>query len=169
MTIEYFVFKTARYLTLISVIIMLFLKYYAMPDMVAVNFNKYNSVSGFLPKDQFFYLTTAILISINLFSPILIAIVKKLPYTFFEKFNGRMQNSKATKEIIENWINLTMALVNILILLSILVLAKLNSTEYINNVSDFKWLAYFGIISLIAILIYPIFKWIFISPISVND
>lgn len=164
MTIEYFVFKTVRFLSLALVIIFLFLKYYSLPDMVAVFYNNQSKAEGFLPKDQFFYLIGGLLVGINLLTPILINIIKKLPVSFFESFLGKNVQKSTVNEIFENWINLIISSINIILVLSVLILGRLNSTEYTSNIGDYGWLLKLCFSVIIILFAYPFLKLKFSKP-----
>lgn len=173
MTIEFFVFKTLRFLTLIVCLIFLFLKYFQLPDLVAVFFNKSNSSEGFLPKDQFFYLISFILFIVNLFVPILFILLKKLPDLFFDKINNTFKKNLSKNDylsIAENWINLIITSLNILLLLSILIIARLNATEYSDKVSDYSWFVKLIFSALIIMFAYPFLKlFTFTNKVEIDE
>ncbi len=166
MSIEYFVLKTWRFLSLGFAILFLFLKYYAMPDMVAVFFNNLSKPEGFLPKNQFYYLFTSLLLAINLLPAFLLFIGKNnlnpiligLPISFSKKFDNN-----SFKIWFENCINLTISVLNTILIIAILILAKLNSSEYLVKIGDYNWFLYVLIFGLISIIVYPIFRTIFIK------
>lgn len=173
MTIEFFVFKTLRFLTLIVCLIFLFLKYFQLPDLVAVFFNKYNNSEGFLPKDQFFYLISFILFTVNLFIPILFILLKKLTNHFFDKLNSTFNKNLSKADylnISENWINLIITSLNILVLLSILIIARLNATEYSDKVSDYSWFVKLIFSALIIMFAYPFLKlFAFTNKVEIDE
>ncbi len=167
MTIEFFVFKTLRFLTLIACLVFLFLKYFQLPGLVAVFFNRSNNSEGFLPKDQFFYLISFLLFVVNLLLPLLFILLKKLPDYSFKTINNTLNKklSKADYLIIsENWINFIISSLNTLVLLSILIIARLNATEYSDKVSDYDWFVKLIFSILIIVLIYPFFKIFAFNP-----
>ncbi|MES2796323.1 MAG: hypothetical protein V4683_10170 [Bacteroidota bacterium] len=171
MTIEYFVFKTCRFLTLIAAIIFLFLKYFALPDMVAVFYNTKSQAAGFLPKDQFFYLIATLLIVVNIIIPVLIHLFKKFKIEKLSSLGdyfGKTFNLHFYQHNFENWINLIISFLNILILLSLLILGKLNSTEYNSSIGEFNWFSKLAFSCFLILLIYPFAK-IFLSKSSVSE
>lgn len=161
MTIEYFVYKSGRYLTLALAVLFLFLKYYTLPDMVAVYYNNQSMPEGFLPKDQFFYLVSSLLLFINLLLPLLIIIFKK--YILANKDSkisilGNEISSNQVFEIFQNWINLIITSLNLIIFLAVMIIAKLNSTEYTTSINNFEWLQYIFLIFIIIAILYPLLK-----------
>jgi hypothetical protein len=161
MTIEYFIFKSGRFFGLAFAILFLFFKYYSLPDMVAVFYNQQSKPEGFLPKDQFFYLISSLLLFINLLFPLLIIIFKK--YIFSNK-NSKISigtieiTANQVFEIFQNWINLIITCLNLIILLAVMILAKLNSTEYTTSINNFEWLQIIFFIFIIAAILYPFVK-----------
>lgn len=172
MAIEYFIFKTLRFLTLITSIIFLFLKYFSMPDLVAVFFGNSGGKNGYLPKDQFFYLIVFLLILINLLIPLLVTTFKKSPIKWMDSLNNFFsKNLKPANyfEIVTDWANLTITIFNLLILLSILIISRLNATEYISSVGEYSW---FGILSFSLFLImlgYPYIKIFFAKNLDLDS
>ena len=171
MAIEYFIFKTLRFLTLITSIIFLFLKYFSMPDMVAVFFGKSGDMNGYLPKDQFFYLIVFLLVLINLLIPLLSSTFKKSPNNWIESINRFFnKNLKSNKyfEIVTDWANLSITFFNLLVLLSILIISRLNATDYISSVSDYSWFGVFTFSLFIIIGVSPFIKIYFITTLAID-
>ena len=161
MSIEFFTLKSLRFLTLIGAIVVLFLKYYQWPDLVAVFYNNSSKAEGFLPKSQFFYLVSSLLLAINLILPILITLFKKLPDFHFSKvyyFFNKTFNKLTNQEIFENWINLSISSLNLLILLALFLISKLNSTEYNASIGNYGWFLKFTFALIIIMVVYPFFK-----------
>jgi hypothetical protein len=171
MSIEYFVFKTIRFLALITSILFLFLKYFALPSMVAVFFSNKNLPEGYLPKSQFFYLITFLLLIINLLTPLLINISKKIvkstKQNYFEIF-GKKIDKEFLSQNFENWINLIIAALNILVLLAILIISRLNSSEYTDGVNNYEWFSKLIIATILLIIIYPLIKIIFFKSVLIS-
>jgi hypothetical protein len=168
MSIEFFILKTWRYLSLIAAVVFLFLKYYALPDMVAVYFSKQAISSGFLPKDQFFYLFATLLLVINIFPSLLIAPFKKLPPSTLPSFLKKYSGTAFLNETFENWINLIIGSVNSILIVSLLILSKINSTEYHTNINDYNWFSTISFIGFILLLVYPFVKIKLFAPKSEN-
>ncbi len=164
MAIEYFIFKTCRFLTLIGAIIFLFLKYFALPDMVAVFFGKKGEAAGYLPKDQFFYLLSFLLIIVNILTPLLVTVFKNNPEILISKFNSFFNKniSKNTYSIFFiDWTNLIVAAFNLLILLAILIISRLNATDYVSFLGDYSWFSVFIFSLFLIIFCYPFAKVFF--------
>jgi uncharacterized membrane protein len=172
MSIEFFVYKTLRFLILIVAIIFLFLKYFAFPSMVAVFFNSKNLPEGYLPKSQFFYLITFVLLAINLLTPLLINLMKNfLKSSSKQIFNlfDKSINKEYIFQNFENWINLLIAALNTLIFLAILIIARLNATEYTDSVSNYAWFAKFIFALMLVIFIYPFSKIFFYKTPNISN
>lgn len=136
MTIQHFIFKYGRYATFGIFIIVLFLKYFAFPDFVAVNFDDMGQAIGFLPKSQTFYLLITLLLLVNIIFPFLTTVYKK-----WYKLN-KNSNSIFSDENLENLVNLGIFLINIFMILALFILAKINSTEYVTNITQYVWFLY---------------------------
>jgi hypothetical protein len=157
MSVTYFIFKTLRYFTLLGAIIFLFLKYYQLPDPVIVYFNSDTSPGGFLPKSQFFYLYLSLLIIPNIILSICYEFIKG----FFKKnFNLKVPNQALTfakyNSFFENWINLILLLLNFSLMAAIMILGKLNSTEYPVTIANYSWFPLFLALLVIVGIAYPI-------------
>jgi uncharacterized membrane protein len=159
MSIEYFVLKTGRYASLIFLVIFLFLKYYQLPDPVAVYFQADSKPAGFLPKSQFFYSICAIiLIFFIVFQVLLSLLAKHSKTTTGQYILGKSIGSPAFKNLTENWINLISTALHTLVMVAVLILAKLNSTEYPVTVANYTWFIPFILVCLAIIIAYPLLK-----------
>lgn len=165
MSIEYFVLKSGRFLSLILLIIFLFLKYYQLPDPVAVYFDNNNAAAGNLPKSQFFYTLAAIIFGMYILAELILKICKKL----FEAEKNYIVGAKEIKgtlirETSENWINLISTCIHLAILVATMILAKLNSTEYAVTVANYSWFVIFLQLLLVLLLFYPFLKYLLAKP-----
>jgi hypothetical protein len=162
MSIEYFVLKSGRYLSLIALVVFLLLKYYQLPDPVAVYFEKNTAAAGFLPKSDVFYSIMGLILGLFALTEVLLSVLNKV---LANKNSlvvwGKTWHKEGFSTFCKNWINLISVTVHSLLILAVLILAKLNSTEYAVTVADYNWYQLTLLLGLFLLILYPVVKLIF--------
>ncbi|MES2518836.1 MAG: DUF1648 domain-containing protein [Bacteroidota bacterium] len=169
MSIEYFISRVWRYLSIIAFVIILLFTYRGLPDPTAVHFGTNGRGDGFLPKNQVFYLFGSIMFSFNILVVLLVNSVKKLPATAFDKIPNKIWliDRKQLNDAILNWLNFLPAIVNTFLLLILRALLALNDDRSFNT--DYTYLLVLGVVALIIWLFYLPIKLLYTSPKIIED
>ncbi len=114
MSIEFFISRTWRYLSILAFVIILLFTYRGLPDPTAVHFGPNGRGDGFLPKNEVFYLFAAVMFTFNILSMLLANSVKRLPVNAFQWIPNKkwLQAGNQLNVAIVNWINFLPAIVN---------------------------------------------------------
>jgi len=164
MSIEYFISRVGRYLSIIAFIIVLLFTYRGLPDAVAVHFGADGRGDGFLAKNQVFYIFGAIMFSLNLVIVILVSNVKKMPSIAFKSMPNQdwLKDPKQLVGVIINWINFLPTIINIFLILSLRALLALNDERSFNK--DYSYLLVLGIVLLLIWLFYIPIRILYTKP-----
>jgi len=155
MSIDHFLSRFWRVLSIIGFGITLLFIYRGLPDPTAVHFGETGRGDGFLPKEEIFYLTSGVIIVLNVLMLMLINSVKKLPSHLFTTGVFRVFTSKGDAQvhaICIHWLHFFPALVNTFIILALRALLMLNDSRSYSN--DYSYLGSLGIILFLLWLLY---------------
>ena len=149
MSIEYFISRVGRYLSIFAFIIVLLFTYRGLPDAVGIHFGADGRGDGFMPKNQVFYVFGAIMFSLNILIVLLASNVKKLPITAFKSIPQKVWLKEPTQlmGVIINWINFLPTIINVFLLLALRALLDLNDERSFNT--DYSYLLVLGIVFLL--------------------
>jgi hypothetical protein len=164
MTIEYFISRVGRYLSIFAFILVLLFTYRGLPDDVAVHFGADGRGDGFMPKNQVFYLFGGIMFGLNILIVLLISTVNKLPVTSFNWVPNKIwvKDRKQLIGVIINWINFLPTIINVFLLLILRALLALNDERTFNT--DYTYLLVLGIVFLLIWLFYLPIRLLYTSP-----
>ncbi len=154
MSIDHFFSRVWRIISLIGLGVSLLFIYRGLPDPTAVHFGETGRGDGFLPKEEIFYLTAALVTILNVLSLLLIKMVEKIPATGLG-FLSRTFADKGTevvKKMLVNWLHLFPALINTFLILVLRTLLLLNDQRTYNQ--DFSYVPYVGLAFFLIWLIY---------------
>lgn len=162
MSIDKFISRVWRVLSMIAFGISLLFVYRGLPDPTAVHFGETGRGDGFLPKEEIFYLTAAVVTILNVLGLLLIKSIEKIPTNLF----GKALKAFASKgdliiqQTCVHWLHFLLALINTYLILVFRVLLLLNDER--TNQADYSYLPKVGVALFIAWLIYlPARLWIY--------
>lgn len=164
MSIEYFVSRVGRYLSIFAFILVLLFTYRGLPDDVGVHFGTDGRGDGFMPKNQVFYLFGSIMFGLNILIVLLVNNVQKLPITAFNFIPNKvwLKDRKQLVDVIINWINFLPTIINVFLLLILRALLALNDERTFNT--DYTYLLILGLIFLLIWLFYLPVRLLYTSP-----
>lgn len=154
MSIDKFISRVWRVLSMIAFGISLLFIYRGLPDPTAVHFGETGRGDGFLPKEEIFYLTAAIVTILNVLGLLLIKSVEKIPRSYFGNFlNAFAQKGDLIiQQTCVHWIHFLLALINTYLILVFRVLLLLNDER--TNQADYSYLPKVGIALFLTWMIY---------------
>ena len=169
MSIEYFVSRVGRYLSVFAFILVLLFTYRGLPDDVGVHFGADGRGDGFMPKNQVFYLFGSIMFGLNILIVLLVNNVQKLPVTAFSFIPNKvwLKDRKQLIGAIINWINFLPTIINVFLLLILRALLALNDERTFNT--DYTYLLILGIVFLLIWLFYLPVKLLYTSPKFIDE
>lgn len=169
MSIEFFISRVWRYLSIAAFVIILLFTYRGLPDPTAVHFGDNGRGDGFLPKNEVFYLFGSIMFAFNILVMLLINSVKKLTASAFQWIPNKkwLIDRKQLNEALVNWLNFLPAIVNTFLLLILRALLALNDERTFNT--DYTYLLIIGIVAIMIWIFYLPIKLLYTSPDVVED
>ena len=169
MSIEYFVSRVGRYLSIFAFILVLLFTYRGLPDDVGVHFGTDGRGDGFMPKNQVFYLFGSIMFGLNILIVLLVNNVQKLPITAFNFIPNKvwLKYRKQLVDVSINWINFLPTIINVFLLLILRALLALNDERTFNT--DYTYLLILGLIFLLIWLFYLPVRLLYTSPKIVEE
>ena len=169
MSIEYFISRVGRYLSIFAFIVVLLFTYRGLPDVVAVHFGANGRGDGFIPKNQVFYLFGSVMFVLNILIVLLVNNVQKLPITVFNFIPNKvwLKDRKQLIDVIINWINFLPTIINVFLLLILRALLALNDERSFNT--DYTYLLILGVIFLVIWLFYLPIRLLYTSPKIVEE
>jgi len=163
MSIDHFVSRFWRILSMVAFGITLLVVYRGLPDPAAIHFGETGRGDGFLPKEEIFYLAAGLVTALNVLALLLIKSVTNVPDhilgNFFPVFAPK--GNQAIKSIIINWLHFLPALINSFLILVFRVLLLLNDQRTFD--ADYTYIPKLGIVLLLVWLIYLPTR-LFLSP-----
>ena len=154
MSIDKFISRVWRVLSMIAFGISLLFVYRGLPDPTAVHFGETGRGDGFLPKEEIFYLTAAIVTILNVLGLLLIKSVEKIPRSYFGNFLNAFapKGDLIIQQTSVHWIHFLLALINTYLILVFRVLLLLNDER--TNQADYSYLPKVGIALFLTWMIY---------------
>ena len=158
MSIDHFLSRVWRSISLFGLGVSLLFIYRGLPDPTAVHFGETGRGDGFLPKEEVFYLTAALITILNVLTLLLIKTVEKIPAnglgflyrTFQEK------GAEVVKKMLINWLHLFPAFINTFLILVLRTLLLLNDERTFDQ--DFSYVPLVGLAFFLIWLIYLPFR-----------
>jgi uncharacterized membrane protein len=154
MSIDKFISRVWRVLSMIAFGISLLFVYRGLPDPTAVHFGETGRGDGFLPKEEIFYLTAAIVTIFNVLGLLLIRSIEKIPRAYFGRFLKAYadKGNLLIQQTIVHWIHFLLAMTNSYLILVFRVLLLLNDER--TNQADYNYLPQVGIALFLTWMIY---------------
>ena len=154
MSIDKFISRVWRVLSMIAFGISLLFVYRGLPDPTAVHFGETGRGDGFLPKEEIFYLTAAIVTILNVLGLLLIRSIEKIPRSYFGNFLNAFaeKGDLIIQQTCVHWIHFLLALINTYLILAFRVLLLLNDER--TNQADYSYLPKVGIALFLIWMIY---------------
>ncbi len=160
MSIDKFISRVWRVLSMIAFGISLLFVYRGLPDPTAVHFGETGRGDGFLPKEEIFYLTAGIVTALNVLGLLLIKSLEKVPTNLFSIILKAFasKGDLIIQQTCVHWLHLLLALINTYLILVFRVLLLLNDER--TNQADYSYLPKLGIVLFLVWAIYlPIRLW----------
>lgn len=163
MSIDYFVSRVWRIVSMVAFGITLLFVYRGLPDPAAVHFGETGRGDGFLPKEEIFYLTAGIVTILNVLALLLIKSVSSVSENVWGKIFivFASKGNTTIKSTLINWLHYLPALINTFLILVFRVLLQLNDLRTYN--SDYTYVPKLGIILILGWLLYLPIR-LFLSP-----
>jgi len=154
----YFLFRAAKVFTLLFFIGALLYVYFYLPEQIAVHFNQYGQADNYLTKSEFFYGAGLFIILFNVAVSILGRFVVVLPPGMIRVPNREFwlatkESRNVLNHIVRNWLNGLLALINLLLIASLLVILSVNA-EAEAGIDDYAWVFLVAIAVLIGWVVY---------------
>ncbi len=168
MSIDYFVSRVWRIISMVAFGITLLFVYRGLPDPAAVHFGETGRGDGFLPKEEIFYLTAGIVTVLNVLSLLLIKSVDNVSELIWGKLFSVFadKGNLSIKKTLINWLHLLPALINSYLIIVFRVLLLLNDQRTYNE--DYTYVPKLGIALLLIWLLYLPVR-LFLSPKFISE
>ncbi len=169
MSIEYFISRVGRYLSIFAFVLVLLFTYRGLPDPTAVHFGANGRGDGFLPKNQVFYLFGGIMFGLNILIVLLVNSVNKLPTTAFSWIPNKewLKDRNQLITAVANWLNFLPIFINVFLLLILRALLALNDERTFNT--DYTYLLVLGIVLILIWIFYLPIKILYTKPNVVEE
>lgn len=163
MSIDYFVSRAWRIVSMIAFGITLLFVYRGLPDPAAVHFGETGRGDGFLPKEEIFYLSAGIVTVLNVLALLLIKSVANISEqvwgNVFQVFASK--GDATIKSTLTNWLHFLPAMINTYLILVFRVLLLLNDQRTYD--ADYTYIPKLGIVLILVWLLYLPIR-LFLSP-----
>ncbi|MFM1835554.1 MAG: hypothetical protein RJA04_241 [Bacteroidota bacterium] len=168
MSIDYFVSRVWRIVSMVAFGITLLFVYRGLPDPAAVHFGETGRGDGFLPKEEIFYLTAGIVTILNVLALLLIKSVDNVSEQVWGKLFGVFadKGEETIKKTLINWLHFLPALINSFLIIVFRVLLLLNDQRTYNE--DYTYVPKLGIVLLLVWLLYFPIR-LFLSPKFISE
>lgn len=163
MTIESFVARVLRVLSIALFIAALFLCYTNLPDTVAVHFAPDGTPDGYLGRESIFYATGGLMLGFNVLLSLLARSFGNLPDRAVAVFGTTawQPHPGALRGALRHWLFLGAAALNGFLALCLNALAELNDSQSPETVFDYRYLLTVGMALLGVWLLYlPVRLWL---------
>jgi uncharacterized membrane protein len=164
MSLEQVFFRFWRLASLPLLVIILLYCYYILPDSTAIHHNNLGKPDGFVSKETFFYVTTAVIIVFNVVISALKDAFLKLPNSAFPQENIWTKNREALNRAVEGWANLFVAVINSYLVICIIGLGKINRSEGQVLDMNYNWILLLGGVLLMLVVFYLPLKLLYSQP-----
>lgn len=163
MSIESFVARVLRFLSIPLFVVALLLTYFNLPDRVAVHYTPGGQADGYLGRESIFYIVGGIMLVFNMLFSFLSRSVSTLPAAALGVFSTARwrSNPDALRSMLVAWFGLGAAALHIFLVLCLNALSELNDSESKETVFDYRWLLSLGAGLLLVWLMYlPLRLWL---------
>ncbi|MCY7350099.1 MAG: DUF1648 domain-containing protein [Cytophagaceae bacterium] len=156
MSIESFVARILRFLSIPLFLVALFLTYQNLPDRVAVHYTPSGQADGYLGRDSVFYIAGSIMLIFNILFGFLSRSILTLPDAavgVFGTFRWR-NNPEALRLSLIAWLGLGAAALHVFLVFCLNALSELNDSQSAETVFDYRWLLQLGLALLLVWFLY---------------
>lgn len=163
MSIESYVARVLRWLSIALFVVALFMCYTNLPDTVAVHFAPDGSPDGYLGREAIFYAVGGLMIGFNVLLLVLARSFASLPDRAVGVFGSEAWHPypDALRAALRNWLLLGMAALNVFLALCLNALSELNDSTDTATVFGYRWLLTLGAALLLGWLLYlPVRLWV---------
>jgi uncharacterized membrane protein len=161
MKATYFLIRFLKVFSLVAFVAMLFLAYFYLPNPVAIHFNEVGTADQYLDKQVLFYAGGLFMVLFNVILSIAARFVFAVPAQMFLMPNrgywlADYESRLSFLAILRDWINSFASMGNILLILCLFILMKLNRVEDADP-ANYSWIMYISLAAL--------FIWLFFLPV----
>lgn len=140
-------FLLIRFLKIISLLVfvlLLFVAYYYLPPQTAIRFDEFEVAETYVDKATVFYASGLVILLFNMALSVLAKLIFSVPVKLFAFPNrtywaADRENQREFHEIIRDWLNSLVALVNIFSAFCLYALLQIN-TNHERLAANFAWL-----------------------------
>ena len=161
MKVGFLLIKILKFISIAIFLVLLFIGYFYLPTNVAIHYNDTGRPDGYIDKPTFFYATGIFVVIFNTAVSLLARLIFSIPAKLFPMPNRNywltdQDTSDEFREIIRNWLNSLVIIVNLFVILCIYALLKLNTTEV--AVENYQWILTGGILFLLGWILFLPFR-----------
>jgi uncharacterized membrane protein len=147
--------RTFRILSVLAFVIILFLSYVSLPPDIAVHYDITGRPDVFITKSQLFYGLTAFVVIFNIAFSVLATLIPAIPVGRLSLFNRDfwLQHRQVFRDIFTSWMLSFIGLINLFLIVFLVVIRLLNTSEDI-QVFNYRWVVIVGGIVLLGWLAF---------------
>jgi uncharacterized membrane protein len=147
MTIDHFVSRLWRGISLLGIVAALFLSYVNLPDPVAVQFDPFGTPETTLSKSSVFYVTAGTLLGVNVLFLLLARVITSLPgtRTVLPAPAKWAVNPVQLHAAWADWLYLGIAVINTFLCFALYALTMINLPEVGKSVFEYRWMLGLGV------------------------
>ena len=157
-------FNAWRIISAIIVLALLMLFYVGLPESLAIKHNEVGRPIAFMDKQNFYYLTVAVVVGFNFLVTLLRDAIIKLDYKKVAPNSSWAATPERLTNEIKSWSNALMAIVNTFLIFIMLGIRSINVEVSQNLDRNYDWLLIGGAIALLIVLAYLPIRLLFTKP-----
>lgn len=157
-------FNAWRIISAVIVLVLLMLFYVGLPDSLAIKHNAVGRPISFMDKQNFYYLTVAVVVGFNVLVTLLRDTIIKLDYIKVAPNSHWAANPEKLTSQIKSWSNALMAIVNTFLIFIMLSIRSVNVEVSQNLDRNYDWLVVAGAIVLLLVIAYLPIRLLFTKP-----
>lgn len=138
--------------------------YFTFPDDVAIHHTSSGRPDDFISKQDFFYIAFGIIILFNFLLNLLKTQVLKLNFTQLNQNSVWTKNTDALKQLLTTWFDVFIAVLNSYMILFLLALSRVNSSEDQRLDINYDWFVAAGAVVLLVVIFYLPIKLLYTNP-----
>ncbi len=156
--------KIFRLASLAIVLIVLMLDYVQLPDSIAVTHNSSGRPIGFMDKQNFFYIATAVIVGLTVVFGLLKSALLSADFKKLNPASKWANNPEELKGLFLVWSDVSLILINVYLIFTLLGLKSVNLNTNQTLDRDYNWFIILGAVLLIVIIFYLPIRLLFTDP-----
>ncbi|GAB2785280.1 hypothetical protein GCM10027275_32170 [Rhabdobacter roseus] len=155
MKVTTFGIKVWRWFSVLLVVGVLMWTYATLPDLVAVDFSPAGVPENYLDKSTVFYIVMGLILFNNVVIRAVARQLVKVPVSSLPipRREAWAQQPEELREHLTNWLYSLVAAINTILALTLLALSTVSSSQFKQDVFDFAWVLYLGLVMLTVIVV----------------